>query len=41
MAKRYKLSKSKSKKMFTRGAVKSHRLNNPRNTSHMRGGIRL
>lgn len=41
MAKRYKLSKRKSKKMFTKGAVKSHPFNRSSTPVYMRGGIRL
>lgn len=39
MAKRYKLSRSKSKKIFKKGAQRVNKKNLPRNP--MRGGIRL
>jgi hypothetical protein len=38
MARRKKVNRSRSKKMFTRNAVKTHGRNN---YSPMRGGIRL
>lgn len=39
MAKRSKISRKKSKKMFRKGASKTHKKNMPRTI--MRGGIRL
>lgn len=38
--KRHKLSRSASRRNFTKGAIKTHRLN-VNTTSPMRGGIRL
>ncbi len=40
MAKRYKMNRRKSKRSFTKGAVKVHRKNGM-SARPMRGGIRL
>lgn len=39
--KRMRLSRRKSKKMFTRGAVRSHKYNKRKPSHYTRGGIRL
>jgi hypothetical protein len=41
MRKRHKLKRKNSKRMFTRNAEKTHRLNTRSTPTHMRGGIRL
>lgn len=41
MKKRKRLSMRKSKRMFTRNAVKSHKLNRVASSIYTRGGIRL